>query len=148
VSLWEEWLLYVRVVRYVNSMDTLLYARTVKGMLWRLRMLRRIFSAKRKCLSLNKTREIKYTAVWECPNGHWGRVEFIIADGLFEKVSCPVCKSRMALGIRQLEPVRGMVYDDYNRNYSGANKKKGRGKDAKTNSEYRGSIERPCGFES
>jgi len=91
---------------------------------------------------------VKGTAVWECPNGHWGRVEFILADGLFSEVLCPVCAAPMVLGTRQLETIRSTVCYTFNRNYIEANKRKGRGKNAKANNGYRSTVKRPCGFES
>jgi hypothetical protein len=48
------------------------------------------------------------TPIWECPNGHWSRVEYLTADGILDPAICPICHSQMVLGYKKLpEMMRG-----------------------------------------
>jgi hypothetical protein len=54
---------------------------------------------------MSKIRKKESVPVWKCPNGHWCRVELLVADGLFVPAICPICNALMELDRMDLVPV-------------------------------------------
>lgn len=68
--------------------------------------------------------EKKEMAIWECSNGHWSRVEFLMADGIVEKAICPVCNEEMKLGTRKLPEMLIGLPREYTISYKTKGRKK------------------------
>ena len=68
--------------------------------------------------------------VWECANGHWSRVEYLQADGLFTPAFYPICNLKMELTTKELLPMLKNLPKEYTMSY----KQKGGGKNGKNNS--------------
>ncbi len=79
-----------------------------------------------------KAEEKESTPVWICPNGHWSRVEYLSADGLFTPATCPICQVEMTLGRKDLRPMMQGYPREYTIAYN-TEHRKGKRNNAKTN---------------
>ena len=102
-----------------NTQD---YAKTVKEIKLYLIKNKNTIYIKKRMLKMKKRIKVE-TPIWKCANGHWGRVEYLDADGLWIPVKCPICGNEMSLDYKKLPEMMKGYPTDYTISYNTEHRK-------------------------